>query len=665
MRNNQLSSKGLGSPLQLAKDDSEAQLRPMTLSEEALPGISSATDVVVLCWDAPAASDRRAQKIAAFMGATVRFLSLNPSVLEESTSSRIRVPRCSCLIAQAQTLAKIAERMSGGVSELCGFLESAEHVFVYGFQPNEAHDTVLRALSSNGLVSTRSFSSADAKLHVGMNHPEWCFQFSGLCVGSADPAREKSFVEGDAGGALALIRIGDQPLFVRGKSGGSQLFFLAGGELADLDENVTRHCSGLKWFCGLVPLMMFLRGALKDRVWHNDHPRACFIVDDPVLKSRHGFLEYERLVESVRQHKFSACIAFIPWNYRRSSREVVKLFSSNPESAFLCVHGCDHTGAEFETADVELLRGKALLALDRMRKHRQLSGIPFDDIMVFPQGLFSSEAIPALKAAGYLAAVNTELGPSTMSESLSIRDLLDVAVTRFADFPLFGRHYPNDLAEFAFDLFMGKPALATEHHGYFKGGYDALENFIVRLKALDSRIEWTNLGTICSHSCLTRTSGNGDVFVRFYTSRFRLKNAAEEGQRYILQHCHGSGDTLPQVTVDGRKWSCEQEENGDLRILLSLKPGQTANIEILPQGSHSVGPPWKPTKAHNVGVWLRRVLCEVRDNYVDTNRILKAVVSGLRKVVSRRRISKATVADSGLGTTRPRSLGASSPLLER
>jgi hypothetical protein len=664
MRNNQLSSKGLGSPLQLAKDDSEA-LRPMSFSEESLSGISSASDVVVLCWDAPAEPDRRAQKIAAFMGATVRFFSLTPSVLEESTSNRTRVPRCSCLIVQAQTLAKIAERMSAGVSELRGFLESAEHVLVYGFQPNEAHDMVLRALSSDRLVSTRSLSGADAQLHVAMDDPEWCFQFSGLCVGSADPAREKSFVEGDAGGALAtLIRIGDQPFFVRGKSGGSQLFFLAGGEWADLDENVTRYCSGLKWFCGLVPLMMFLRGALKDRVWHNDHPRACFIIDDPLLKSRHGFLEYERLVESLRRHKFSACIAFIPWNYRRSSREIVKLFSSNPESAFLCVHGCDHTKAEFETADVELLRGKAVLALDRMRKHRQLSGIPFDDIMVFPQGLFSKEAIPALKAAGYLAAANTELGPSTMSESLSIRDLLDVAVTRFADFPLFGRHYPNDLAEFAFDLFMGKPALATEHHGYFKGGYEALENFIMRLKALDGRLEWTNLDIICSHACLTKVSRNGDVFVRFYTQRFRLKNTGQQGRRYILQHCRGSGHTLPQVAVDGIQWSCEQEESGILRICLSLEPGQTANIEILPEGSHPVGLPWKPTKAHNLGVWLRRVLCEVRDNYVETSRILNAIVSGLRKVISRRRVSQTTATASGIGTSRRWSLRASA-LLER
>ncbi|MBZ5614928.1 MAG: hypothetical protein LAO23_13035 [Acidobacteriia bacterium] len=546
--------------------------------------------------------------------------------------------------------------MSAGVGELPGLLESAEHVFVYGFQTNEVHDAVLQALSSNRLVRTRSLSEADAKLHVAADHPEWCFQFSGLCAGSADPARENSFVEAGTGGALpALIRIGSQPFFVRGESGTSQLFFLAGGELADLDENVTRYCSGLKWFCGLIPLMMVLRGALKERVWHNDHPRACFIIDDPLLKRRHGFLEYQRLMESLRRQRFSACIAFIPWNYRRSSRKVVELFSSNPESASLCVHGCDHTKAEFERGDVGLLRGKARLALERMRLHEQLSGLSFDDVMVFPQGLFSAEAMSALKAAGYLAAVNSELGPSTVCESLSIRDLLDVAVTRYSDFPLFGRRYPNDLAEFAFDLFLGKPALAVGHHNYFKDGNEALETFITRLKALDSRIEWTSLDTICSHACLTKKSDNGDVCVRFYTNRFHLQNTGEQHHRYILQQRHGSGDAAPQVTVDGRRWSYEQEA-GDLKIFLSLSPGQTAQIKILSEGSQPGEAPWKPTKTHSVGVLARRILCEVRDNYVDRIRILNMIVSGFRKVVSDRRIQQITAAHCENGTTRRRPL---------
>ena len=461
MRNSQIISRDSSSPLHQASRERDGESQVAAWSKESVLGRSSTSDVVVLCWMAPRESDRRALEIAAFMGSNVRFLSLSAAVLTGSTPPRSIFPRCSCLIVEAETLAKIAQEMPAGVSALSGALELVEHVYVYGFQPTASHNAVLQALSSKGLIGARALSG-DATLHVAADQAEWCFQFSGLSVGSADPARDRSFVEGDASGELAtLVRVGDQPFFVRGKNGRSNIFFLAGGELADLDENVTRHCSGLKWFCGLVPLMMFLRGALKERVWHNDHPRACFIIDDPLLQRRHGFLEYKRLLNSLSRQTFSVCIAFIPWNYRRSNKKIAQLFLSNPEVAFLCVHGCDHTGAEFEERDTELLRGKAQLALDRMRKHQQHFGIPFDEVMVFPQGLFSAEALPALKAAGYLAAVNTELSPSTNSRSLSLRDLLDVAVTRFADFPVFGRHYPNELAEFAFDLFLGKPALAV------------------------------------------------------------------------------------------------------------------------------------------------------------------------------------------------------------
>jgi len=642
MRNDPILSQGLSSSLRLEERENEGQRRPVSRSREALRERSSSTDVIVLSWSVPGESDNRAQEIAAFMGATVRLFSLTPAVLKGCTSNSTVVPKCSCIIVEADTLAKIAEAMPAGIGELCGLLESAEHVFLYGFRPNEAHDEVLRVLSSNGLVGTRSLSVADAKILVAADHPEWCFQFSGLFVGPADPAKENSFIEGEAGSELAtLIRIGDRPFFVQRNNGGSQLFFLAGGELADLEQKVTRHCSSLKWFCSLVPLMMFLRGALKNRVWHNDHPRACFIIDDPLLKSRHGFLQYKRLVESLRRQEFSACVAFIPWNYRRSTREVAELFLSDPELAFLCVHGCDHSGGEFEARDTELLRGKAQLALDRMRKHQRLFGIPFDETMVFPQGLFSVEAISALKAAGYLAAVNTELSPSTMSESISLRDLLDVAVTRFADFPLFGRRYPNDLAEFAFDLFLGKPALAVEHHAYFKDDHEALETFIARLKGLDSRIEWTNLDTICSHACLTKTSENGDVDVRFYTNRFHLQNRDKEAHRYILQTRYAFGHASPHVTLDGYQLSCERQDD-NLRIRLSLEPGQTANIKILAEDVGSTNRPWRPTKTHNVGVWLRRVLCELRDNYLNRSEILHRIVSSWRerRLASPRRIQQ-------------------------
>jgi glycosyltransferase involved in cell wall biosynthesis len=600
-----------------------------------LESFSSGCEVVVLCWNAPVDSDRNAHKIAAYLGTEATFVCLTTAVLRDAEAIRKLVPRCTCLIVDAATLAKAADAMQSGDSGLGSLTSLAKHVFIYGFRPTDRHGAILQALTSGGLLEIQPLPDIPATFHVADGHREWCGQLSGLSLGAVDATRENCFVEGNGERRHeVIIRAGDDPFFVRSDNGGSQLFFLACSKLIDLDEKVRDEDRVLSWFSRLVPLMMFLRRALGNRVWHNDHPRACFIIDDPLLTNCYGFLDYRRLTEVMRQQRFSTCIAFIPWNHRRSSKEVAELFSSSHPMSSLCIHGCDHTGGEFATTDFESLREKAQIALERMRTHQRLSGVPFDDIMVFPQGLFSPEAITALKASGYLAAVNTHLYPSMKTEVLAVRDLLEVAVTRFANFPLFGRRYPREVAEFALDLFMGKPALAVEHHGYFRDGYNALETFIARVNALEERLEWTNLATICSRACLTRTTEDGDVYVRFYTSRFWLKNDGTQTRRYILLRRETPDASSPSVTINGRGRGYERED-GNLKIRLSLDAGQSAEIRVLFGGPDSAGFSCPQTRIHNARVWVRRMQCEFRDNYVDTNRVLSAIVSTARNFQSR------------------------------
>lgn len=608
------------------------------------------SDVVVLCWDAPTEADYRAQKIIAHLGVEATFVSLSAAALMNATSLQTLVPRCAGLIADANTLADAADALQNGASELRILANLAEHILIYGFQPTDRHNTILKVFSSGYLARVRALSVGDSKFHVADGYRNWCGQFSGLTLGAVDESREHSFLEsGNGRQPEVLIRAGDQPFFVRTTDGDAQIFFWGSGELADLDEPVRRGSRPSLWFSRLAPLMMFLRGALGDGVWHNDHPQACLIIDDPLVKSRYGFLEYDRLLEVMRRRRFSTCIAFIPWNYRRSSKEVAALIASSYQQPFLCVHGCDHTGFEFASADLPSLRGKAQLALERMREHRQRSGIPFDDVMVFPQGRFSAEAVTALKDAGYLAAVNGDVCPATSPEAWTLRDLLSVAVTKFSDFPLFGRRYPREIADFAFDLFMGKPVLAAEHHTYFRNGYQALEGFVDALNSLDERLQWASPGMVCSHACLTRTEANGEIHVRFYTSRFSITNDTAETRRYVLQTHHAQQTPLPSVTVDGRECACEVVEGG-LQLHLLLEPGKTAEIRV--QSSEpvpDVNPPWKPTEAHNAKVRVRRVLSEFRDNYVDTILVFSRIMTAVQSARSRRQNAK----DTSLGALRP------------
>ena len=105
--------------------------------------------------------------------------------------------------------------------------------------------------------------------------------------------------------------------------------------------------------------------------------------------------------------KFTTTIAFIPWNYRRTSDSVARVFRERSDRFSICLHGCDHTEGEFASTEVRRLNTQLHLATQRMRAHEQSTGLPYAEVMVFPQGKFSAASLELLKCHNYLAAVNS------------------------------------------------------------------------------------------------------------------------------------------------------------------------------------------------------------------------------------------------------------------
>jgi hypothetical protein len=360
--------------------------------------------------------------------------------------------------------------------------------------------------------------------------------------------------------------------------------------------------------------------------WHNESPGACFIIDDPLLRKRYGFLSYDKLLALMERERFTASIAFIPWNRKRSHQRIAELFRRNPCKYSLCVHGCDHTRGEFGGSTVESLQQKAQRALDRMAQHQELTGLAFDSVMVFPQGIFSSEAMDALSARGYLAAVNSTHQQVNRPETLLLlRDLLEVAVTCYSLCPLFVRHYPSDMAGLAFDLFLGKPALLVEHHGYFGDGYAALRDAVRQLDTMQEGLAWDSLGEVCTRACVKRMVPHGEIHIRFYCDRFRYRNDCDQTQACVFCRYFVNGAIPNAVIVNGTATACGYED-GFLRIPHSLTPGQAVEIRI---ERDRPAPLALPTVSRPEGarVFLRRKLSEIRDNHVQTNRTLNALAS--------------------------------------
>jgi len=595
---------------------------------------SSNNKVVVLTANAAAASGRATMKLVEYLGAEPVHISL--ACADDLSAARDAALTSAAMIVHAGSLMQIRKMTGESDDALLSLLDSSPHVFVYGFSPDAAEDRFLQLLSSGGISGTSS--PADQQSFQVSSHREYCGQFSGLSIPGLQVGRHGCFIEGAAQGAQSvLVCAGQQPFLVRLERGKSSVFLAACGEIADLDEKVSWKDGLVPWFSTLAPLMIFLKSALGERIWHSNSARACFILDDPPLKSRYGFLEYARLMKALEGQKFCASIAFIPWNYRRSRKDVVARFASSGRLS-LCVHGCDHTAGEFASTDERLLRGKAKLALERMRCHGERWDVAFDDVMVFPQGLFSQQGLEAVESSGYLAAVNTDLGPAHAEQGLALRNLLEPAITTAHGFPLFSRHYPRNVEQFAFDLFVGKPALIVEHHTFFRQGYENIVNFVSSLNALDERLEWTNLAAICSRTCLQRTAAHGEIEVRFFTSRFHLENADRSSHRFVLSRKQATDRSTNAVTIGGRSHFACQQEGDTLTIHMTLDGRQKIDVTTLGANADSrSGVYWKPTLLYKAKVLGRRMMCDARDNYIETNRPLRRLFSALRRVMKPRK----------------------------
>ena len=168
--------------------------------------------------------------------------------------------------------------------------------------------------------------------------------------------------------------------------------------MIDIDQPIAKGFYDVKdQFCSAVPIVMFIKSMFPGVAWRPQELGACLIIDDPLLRNRYGFCNFENLRELMRQHGFTTNIAFIPWNWRRTSSAASKFFNSAAGLFSISIHGCDHTAGEFGADSLEVLYNRAQLARSRMRSHQERTGIEHDSVMVFPQGVFSSACPEVLK----------------------------------------------------------------------------------------------------------------------------------------------------------------------------------------------------------------------------------------------------------------------------
>ena len=439
-----------------------------------------------------------------------------------------------------------------------------------------------------------------------------------VCVVRPPPATLEAcdFFDANGSSVTPLIAAGNKAAFLK-LTCNSVPVFASSERLIDIDAGLTTPNFDVRdHLFSAVPAVSYIRWAFAHSAWRAREASACLIIDDPLLKARYGFVRFRELLALMKQHRFSTSIAFIPWNWRRNDREVVKLFRDNPKSYSLCIHGCDHTAGEFGTSDRRRLR----------RSHRKRLGVclctngerSWRTIALWSSRRGSSlrRQFPELKRAGFHAVVNTEVHSNPPGEGeLRIADFWDVAVMAYGDFPIYTRRYPAQGVEnLAFDLLLGKPCLVVIHHDFCSDGCVRLVQFIDQLNALKVPLTWRPLGEVVRRSYRQKELSPDSVEIEMYGSELLIENGSDRAKSYFVSRREREPHTIESLHAESR--SVSWDSAGDyIRCEVNLGPGESTLLTLrFKAAEHAVHSSQNPGYAAKT--MLRRYLSEARDNYL-------------------------------------------------
>jgi hypothetical protein len=561
---------------------------------------------IVLHQQVPGTAEARVSRALTFFGVPWQAVSL----AQVCDSNPVPDGESGFVILGAAESLKAA----GAIPRSAAVLERAAAIYAYPAD-RRAGAGAMSALT--GLDwQDRGLSGNDGRVAITASLPEVTGPMSGLEVAKAAGLANVAVLTAPSGDTIPLVSVKGEPVFVQMRLGGVPTYCCGSPEIVDLDAPVLRNYYDVKeHLLAAVPLVMFINAVFRDVMWRTPELGACLIIDDPLLKGRYGFCDFPRLRDLMREHRFTTNIAFIPWNWRRTTRRASEFFRRESELFSVSVHGCDHVAAEFGAAALDVIDDRARLAQMRMRKHRARTRIKHDPIMVFPQGVFSSGCPGVLKRNGFVAAVNTEISPIGESGPTTlVKDVWDTAILRYGSFPIYTRRYQHHgIENFAFDLLLGKPCFIVAHHEWFRDGGTELVGLVHKLRALNCALRWRSPREVVRRAFRMRVE-NGRQAVRMFGTEVLLANASERVAEFDVHKPENDPSLVVNISQAGSavRWSHNQD---GLLFQSSLPPQSEALVKVRYQTDRAKQPP-KVSMRYELAVAARRILSELRDEYV-------------------------------------------------
>lgn len=511
--------------------------------------------------------------------------------------------------------------------------ETIKSVFFHSMESPRNCEQILQHLLSDQTAKLVPVNSRSADFVFSSKEKDFCGPLAGLTIRSEDktPCWELVSQSKPSDTVCQLIREDSASVLIRIKQKDLNIFMLFTSHLADPDQSVETNLDIRTCLLSIAAPMMVLKYLSRGNGWNARNNFANLIIDDLPLALRYGYIDFRRVCDLAAKHNAAITLAYIPFNYRRGTDETVRFFRGVSDHIAICIHGCNHTKSEFGDTDTGRISALALLASKRMKSFSERTGIPHTKIMVFPQGIFSSQALGVLNQHDFIAAVNTELKVTNEKKSVTIKDMLQPAITCYGGLPLFLRRKISDgIGNFAFDQLLGKPLLFVTHHDDFSSDMSKVRRLFDGINSLPNPPEWRPLEDIVARTALLRTVDKNITELKVYSRIADLNNILGVPSKNYLRVIRDESypEMIKQVFVGQQETEWYRKEGF---IIVDLgKDSETSRLTVL---YHQDEFPELPSISlkYLIAPWFRRRLCEFRDNYVSKSPALRKMVRFVRK----------------------------------
>jgi len=428
----------------------------------------------------------------------------------------------------------------------------------------------------------------------------------------------RDLMDGEAGGARSLrpaesarvlAATAAGPVWLASAEPGRARHYLASVPPAELaaDEPLRARLRAGS-FLGLLPLIHLLRELTSDRPWSQPSPRACFIIDDPNLRSRrYGHVDFPSLVTHATRGGYHVAIASTPLDYGFVHPDVRVLFSEQSEHVSLAIHGNNHLRRELCSlpGDVAALALGAQ-ALRRSERLERRTGLRVSRVMCPPHEECGQIMLAALFRLGFDALIKEPTGQTSRGGQNPDGVLAGWEPAQLlAGLPVLPRYrLQGDDEDLVFRAYLNLPLVLAFHHWDLVGGPGVLDAVADRLNRL-GQPAWMSLADLCRTNVVAWRMGN-TLVVRPYARRVWL-TVDPEVERIVVET--PPSDPPVELRVSSGSVSTRGPA-GSSFVFTGLVAPQVEIEMACPEVVHAsdVGePPLRP--------WphLRRLLTESRD----------------------------------------------------